>query len=42
MVVFGATIVISTINKRRTTMWTKPATTEMRFGMEITAYIMNR
>jgi coenzyme PQQ precursor peptide PqqA len=31
-----------TINKRRTTMWTKPAATEMRFGFEVTLYVMNR
>ncbi|PPC92735.1 MAG: pyrroloquinoline quinone precursor peptide PqqA [Methylotenera sp.] len=28
--------------KRRTTMWTKPAATEMRFGFEVTMYVMNK
>jgi len=23
-------------------MWTKPAATEMRFGFEVTLYVMNR
>ena len=27
---------------RRLTMWTKPAATEMRFGFEVTMYIMNK
>jgi coenzyme PQQ precursor peptide PqqA len=27
---------------RRTTMWTKPAATEMRFGFEVTMYVMNK
>ncbi len=28
--------------QRRTTMWTKPAATEMRFGFEVTMYVMNK
>jgi len=28
--------------KRRTTMWTTPSATEMRYGFEITMYVMNR
>ena len=27
---------------RRTTMWTTPSATEMRYGFEITMYVMNR
>jgi coenzyme PQQ precursor peptide PqqA len=27
---------------RRTTMWTTPSATDMRFGFEITAYVMTR
>ena len=27
---------------RRTTMWTKPEATEMRFGFEVTMYVCNR
>ena len=27
---------------RRTTMWTKPEATDMRFGFEVTMYVMNR
>jgi coenzyme PQQ precursor peptide PqqA len=29
-------------NLRRNTMWTTPSATEMRFGFEITLYVMNR
>ena len=29
-------------NIRRITMWTKPAATEMRFGFEVTMYVMNK
>jgi len=28
--------------EERTTMWTKPEFTEMRFGFEVTMYIYNR
>ena len=28
--------------KRRTIMWTTPAATEMRFGVEVTMYVMNK
>ena len=27
---------------RRSTMWTKPEATEMRFGFEVTMYVCNR
>jgi len=27
---------------RKITMWTKPAATEMRFGFEVTMYVMNK
>lgn len=27
---------------RRIDMWTKPAATEMRFGFEVTMYVMNK
>ncbi len=27
---------------RSSVMWTKPAATEMRFGFEVTMYIMNK
>ena len=27
---------------RRNTMWTTPAATEMRFGFEVTMYVMNK
>jgi len=27
---------------RRFTMWTTPAATEMRFGFEVTMYVMNK
>jgi coenzyme PQQ precursor peptide PqqA len=33
---------INFINLRRNTMWTTPSATEMRFGFEITLYVMNR
>lgn len=29
-------------NKRRMMMWTTPAATEMRFGFEVTMYVMNK
>jgi len=29
-------------NLRRITMWTKPAAAEMRFGFEVTMYVMNK
>lgn len=28
--------------ERRSTMWTKPTATEMRFGFEVTMYVMNK
>jgi pyrroloquinoline quinone biosynthesis protein A len=30
------------INLRRNTMWTTPSATEMRFGFEVTMYVMNK
>ena len=30
------------LKERRSTMWTKPAATEMRFGFEVTMYVMNK
>ena len=27
---------------RSNTMWTKPTATEMRFGFEVTMYVMNK
>jgi pyrroloquinoline quinone biosynthesis protein A len=45
MVVLYHILVISTntsTTTRRTTMWTKPAATEMRFGFEVTLYVMNK
>ena len=27
---------------RRNIMWTKPTATEMRFGFEVTMYVMNK
>jgi coenzyme PQQ precursor peptide PqqA len=29
-------------NSKEIKMWTSPAATEIRLGMEITAYVMNR
>jgi len=29
-------------NKRRNIMWTKPEAVEMRYGFEVTMYVMNR
>jgi coenzyme PQQ precursor peptide PqqA len=29
-------------NVRRNTMWTTPAATEMRFGFEVTMYVMQQ
>jgi pyrroloquinoline quinone biosynthesis protein A len=28
--------------RKEYTMWTKPAATEMRFGFEVTMYVMNK
>ena len=28
--------------ERRIIMWTKPTATEMRFGFEVTMYVMNK
>ena len=30
------------LNKRNYTMWTTPSATEMRFGFEVTMYVMNK
>ena len=29
-------------NHKESNMWTKPAATEMRFGFEVTMYVMNK
>jgi pyrroloquinoline quinone biosynthesis protein A len=34
--------VMRTKLKRRIIMWTTPAATEMRFGFEVTMYVMNK
>ena len=33
---------VHSIDLRRSTMWTTPAATEMRFGFEVTMYVMNK
>lgn len=35
-------IMDNTHRKEDLTMWTKPAATEMRFGFEVTMYVMNK
>ena len=30
------------LNKRSKIMWSKPEVTEMRFGFEVTMYVMNK
>ena len=35
-------VVINYLTDRRFTMWTTPAATEMRFGFEVTMYVMNK
>jgi len=30
------------LNPKENIMWTKPAATEMRFGFEVTMYVMNK
>jgi len=34
--------VLTELKNRRIIMWTKPAATEMRFGFEVTMYVMNK
>ena len=34
--------VVMLTNFRRNIMWTTPAATEMRFGFEVTMYVMNK
>ncbi len=34
--------VLRILKQRRYIMWTKPAATEMRFGFEVTMYVMNK
>ena len=36
------TYTMTCINFRRSIMWTKPAAMEMRFGFEVTMYVMNK
>ena len=33
---------VQSFNSRRNIMWTTPAATEMRFGFEVTMYVMNK
>jgi len=33
---------IINLKERRTAMWTSPTATEMRFGFEVTMYVMNK
>jgi len=33
---------ITNLKERRIAMWTTPAATEMRFGFEVTMYVMNK
>jgi len=42
MIHTNATQYVILLIKRSTTMWTTPEATEMRFGFEITMYVMNR
>ena len=35
-------VLIFNFSLRRNIMWTKPAATEMRFGFEVTMYVMNK
>ena len=40
--VYNPTNGISQKHLRINTMWTTPAATEMRFGFEVTMYVMNK
>lgn len=42
LMIWLAGINILTFFERNTIMWTKPQATEMRFGFEITLYVMNK
>jgi coenzyme PQQ precursor peptide PqqA len=35
-------IIVSRQTKKEIIMWTTPAATEMRFGFEVTMYVMNK
>ena len=35
-------IIVNRQTKKETIMWTTPAATEMRFGFEVTMYVMNK
>ena len=35
-------IIVNRQNEKEIIMWTTPAATEMRFGFEITMYVMNK
>ncbi len=37
-----ATTILINLLKRKIIMWTTPAATEMRFGFEVTMYVMNK
>ena len=39
---YGMTPCRFKLNFRRNIMWTTPAATEMRFGFEVTMYVMNK
>jgi len=34
--------IVINVDLKETIMWTKPAATEMRFGFEVTMYVMNK
>lgn len=42
MIHTNATQYVILLIQRSTTMWTKPEAVEMRYGFEITMYVMNR
>jgi len=35
-------LVLQILEKGEINMWTKPSATEMRFGFEVTMYVMNK
>ena len=38
----SCSIIFIYTKERRIAMWTKPTATEMRFGFEVTMYVMNK
>ena len=36
------TSILMHVNEKEIIMWTTPAATEMRFGFEVTMYVMNK